>query len=208
LELGFSITTVFAGHGRPLNLKTFLHSFSQHGNAQAVEPGDRSPGISASYRLPKLRNSVLVYADAFSETQPFPLFYPLESALNAGIYLSHVPLVKNLDFRCEGIYTNIPGTNAGNNTYYVNRHYAEGDRNYGQLFTSWIGRGGNGGQASATYWFSGRNQVTMNFRRMTSNQSLLKGGNVDDASTTVHWMLRPNWRFPRPCNMNVGIFLN
>ncbi|MBZ5667570.1 MAG: capsule assembly Wzi family protein, partial [Acidobacteriia bacterium] len=75
------------------------------------------------------------------------------------------------------------------------------------LFTSWIGRGGNGGQASATYWFSGRNQVTMSFRRMTSNQSLLKGGNVDDVSTSVGWMLRRHlevaaslqyerWNFP------------
>ena len=192
LELGFSLTAVIAGHGRPLTLRTFLHSFSQHGNAQPVDPGDRSPTMSASYRLPGLRNSVVVYADAMSETQPFPLFYPLETALNAGIYLPHVPGIKNLDFRCEGIYTNIPGGKAGNNSYYVNAHYAEGDRNYGQLFTSWIGRGGNGGQASTTYWFSGRNQATLTYRRMVSNQSLLKGGNVHDISGSLSWMLRPH----------------
>jgi membrane-associated phospholipid phosphatase len=192
LELGFAITSVFAGHGRPLTLHTFLHTFSQHGNAQPVEPGDRSPAMSASYRLPKLRDKAVLYADAFSETQPFPLFFPLETALNAGIYLPQVPRIKKLDFRCEGIYTNIPGHNAGNNTYYVNAHYAEGDRNYGQLFTSWIGRGGNGGQASTTYWFSGRNQATLTYRRMTVNQSLLKGGNVDDISGGLNWMLRPH----------------
>ena len=207
LELGFSITTVFAGYGRPLTLKTFLHTFSQHGNFQAVDPGDRSPGMSASYRLPGLRNSVLLYADSFSETQPFPLFYPLETALNAGIYLPHVPRVKDLDFRCEGIYTNIPGRNALNNSYFINEHYAEGDRNYGQLYASWIGRGGNGGQASTTYWFSGRDQATVTFRRMTSDQSLLKGGNVNDISGNLIWMLRPHvevaaslqyerWNFP------------
>jgi hypothetical protein len=207
LELGFSITTVFAGHGRPLTLKTFLHTFSQHGNAQAVEPGDRSPGMSVSYRLPKLRNRAVLYADAFSETQPFPPFYPLETALNAGIYLPQVPIIKNLDFRCEGIYTNIPGHNAGNNSYFINEHYADGDRNYGQLFTSWIGRGGNGGQASTTYWFSGHNQASLTYRRMTSNASLLKGGNVDDFSGGLSWMLRPHiavvasvqyerWNFP------------
>jgi membrane-associated phospholipid phosphatase len=192
LELGFSLTAVFAGHGRPLTLHTFLHTFSQHGNAQPVDPGDRSPTMSVSYRLPGLRNSVLVYADAMSETQPFPLFYPLETALNAGIYLPHVPRIKNLDFRCEGIYTNIPGRNAGNNSYFVNAHYAEGDRNYGQLFTSWIGRGGNGGQASTTYWFSGRNQATLTYRRMVSDQSLIKGGNVHDVSGNFTWMLRPH----------------
>jgi membrane-associated phospholipid phosphatase len=207
LELGFSLTAVIAGHGRPATLRTFLHSFSQHGNAQPVDPGDRSPTMSAAYRLPKLRNFAVVYADAMSETQPFPLFYPLEMALNAGIYLPRVPGIENLDFRCEGIYTNIPGHNAGNNSYFVNAHYAEGDRNYGQLFTSWIGRGGNGGQASTTYWFSARDQVTMTYRRLTSNASLLQGGNVDDISGRVAWMIRPHvevsaslqyerWNFP------------
>ena len=189
LELGFSITTVFAGKGRPLTLKTFIHTFSQHGNIQPVEPGDRSPTISASYRLPGLRNIATVYADMFSETQPFPLFYPRESALNAGIYLTHVPRVKNLDFRLEGLYTNIPGKQANPNSYFVNFHYTEGDRNYGQLFTSWIGRGGNGGQTSATYWFSGRNQATFTYRRMVSNSTLLQGGNVNDYSSSVSWMV-------------------
>jgi hypothetical protein len=207
LELSFALTAVFAGHGRPLNLKTFFHTFSQHGNLQPVEPGDRSPTISASYRLPKLRDLVTVYADSMSETQPFPLFSPQESALNAGIYFSHVPGIRNLDFRGEGIYTNIPGTRAGNNSYFVNFHYADGDRNHGQLFTSWIGRGGNGGQASTTYWFSARNQATLTYRRMVSDQSLLKGGNLHDISGNFCWLLRPQvelaasvqyekWNFP------------
>lgn len=207
LELGFSITTVFAGFGRPATLKTFFHSFSQHGNAQPVDPGDRSPGMSASYRLPGLRDAVTLYADSFSETQPFPLFFPLESAVNAGIYLSHLPRLKNLDFRCEGLYTNIPGRNANNNSYFINEHYAEGNRNYGQLYTSWIGRGGNGGQASTTYWFSGHNQVTLAYRRMMADGSLLKGGNTDDISGSLTWMVRPHievagslqyerWNFP------------
>jgi membrane-associated phospholipid phosphatase len=207
LELAFSITTLFAGRGRPLTLKTFLHSFSQHGNLQPVEPGDRSPMISASYRLPGLRNLVTVYADSMSETQPFPLFYPLESALNAGIYFVHVPRLKKLDFRCEGIYTNIPGHNAFNNSYFVNAHYAEGDRNRGQLYTSWIGRGGNGGQMSSTYWFSARDQATVTYRRMVSNSNLLRGGNVNDVTGSWSWMLKnqlqvaasmqyERWNFP------------
>ena len=207
LELGFSLTSVFAGHGRPLTLKTFFHTFSQHGNFQTVDPGDRSPTMSAAYRLPGLRNLVTVYADSMSETQPFPLFYPKEAAVNAGIYFAHVPRVSNLDLRVEGIYTNIPGHQASNNSYFVNFHYADGDRNYGQLFTSWIGRGANGGQASATYWFTGRNQATFMYKKLVSNKSLLQGGNVNDFSTAVAWMVRPQlellgsvqyerWNFP------------
>jgi hypothetical protein len=190
LELGFSITSEFAGHGRPLTLRTFLHTFSQHGDFQPVDPGARRPSMSASYRLPGLRNSVLLYADALSEAQPLPLLYPDQSALNAGIYLSHFPGVKNLDFRCEGIYTNIPG-DPNNNAFYRNDHYPDGYRNYGQIIGSWIGRGGQGGQASTTYWFSGRNQATLTYRRLVTDPSLIKGGNVHDISGTVNWMLRP-----------------
>src|SRR5258708_18509969 len=62
LELGFSITSVFAGHGRPLTLKTFLHTFSQRCNLQPVYPGRPRPTMSASYRLPRHRYSVQVYA--------------------------------------------------------------------------------------------------------------------------------------------------
>jgi membrane-associated phospholipid phosphatase len=189
LELGFSIATEFAGHGRPLNLKTFLHTFSQHGDFQPVDPGARRPVMSASYRLPGLRNVVLLYADALSEAQPMPLLYPRQSALNAGIYLSRLPRIKNMDFRCEGVYSNMPG-NPNNNAFYRNDHYPVGYRNYGQIIGSWIGHGGNGGQASTTYWFSGHNRATLTYRRMVSNQSLLKGGNVHDISGNFSWVLQ------------------
>jgi hypothetical protein len=190
LELGFSLTSVFAGHGRPLTLRTFLHTFSQRGNLQPVDPGGRRPTMSASYRLPGLRNSVQVYADWLAEAQPLPLLYPKESGLSAGIYVSHLPRLKNMDFRCEGIYSNIPG-NSTNNLFYVNFHYPNGYRNYGQIMGSWVGRGGNGGEASTTYWFSGRNKATLSYRRMVTTPSLVGGGNLHDVSGAVTWMVRP-----------------
>src|SRR5579862_1475487 len=190
LELGFSITTVFAGHGRPLTLETFVHTFSQHGNLQPVDPGGRRPTMSALYRLPGLRNSVQVYADWLAEAQPLPLLYPTQSGLSAGMYISHLPHLAHVDLRCEGIYSNIPG-NSTNNLFYVNFHYPNGYRNYGQLMGSWIGRGGNGGEASASYWFSARNKGTITYRRMVTTPSLFGGGNLHDFSGAVGWMLRP-----------------
>lgn len=190
LELGFSITTIFAGYGRPLTLQTFLHTFSQHGNIQPVDPGGRRPTMSAAYRLPGLRDSVQVYADWLAEAQPIPLFYPTQSGLSAGMYVSHLPRITRLDLRLEGIYTDEPG-NAINNLFYVNYHYPNGYRNYGQIIGSWVGRGGNGGQASSTYWFNGRNQATLTYRRMVTNPSLLGGGNVDDVSGSLNWLIRP-----------------
>lgn len=189
LELGFSITTVFAGHGRPLTLETFVHTFSQRGNLQPVDPGGRRPTMTASYKLPGLRNSVLVYADWLAEAQPLALLYPTQSGLSAGMYVSHLPRFRNVDFRCEGIYSNIPG-NSTNNLFYVNFHYPNGYRNYGQIMGSWVGRGGNGGQASATYWFSARNKATLSYRRMVTTPSLFGGGNLHDFSASAAWMPR------------------
>src|SRR5882762_3709383 len=206
LELEFANTAVFAGHGIPLTLHNFLHTFSQRGNIQAEEPGGRRPTMTVSYRLPKLRNSVLLYADALSEAQPLPILYPRESALNAGVYLPHVPWLRHLDFRGEGVYSNMPASSI-NNLFYVNFHYPNGYRNYGQILGSWIGRGGDGGQASTTYWFSGHNQATVSYRRMVSNPSLLKGGNLNDFAGSLTWRPRAHielaasvqyekWNFP------------
>jgi hypothetical protein len=194
LELEFAVTSLFAGYGRPLTLQTFFHTFSQRGNAQPLDPGGRRPTVSASYRLPGLRNSVLLYADSLSEAQPSPLLYPTQSGLNAGIYLSHLPRIKNFDFRLEGIYTNMPGDST-NNLFYVNYHYPNGYRNYGEIIGSWIGRGGNGGQASTTYWFSAHNQATVSYRRMVTDVSLLNGGNVHDLSGSFSWMPLPHVEF-------------
>jgi hypothetical protein len=171
-----------------------------------MEPGKRHTTVTASYRPHKLRNSVVLYADEMTEDEPLALAYPRQSALNAGIYLPHLPRLKNLDFRCEGIYTNLPG-NSRSDIFYVNPHYAGGYRNYGQIIGSWIGRGGNGGQASTTYWFSGRNQATLTCRRTVVDPILLQGGNVHDISGSVNCMLRSHievagslqyerWNFP------------
>jgi hypothetical protein len=83
----------------------------------------------------------------------------------------------------------MPG-NRINNLFYVNFHYPNGYRNYGQLMGSWVGRGGNGGEASATYWFSARNKGTISYRRMISNPSLLGGGNLHDLSASAVWTPR------------------
>ncbi len=198
LELQFAGTTVFAGHGRPLTLETFVHTFSQHGDFQPVDPGARRPTASASYRLPGLRDWLTIYADSMALAQPTPLFYPRQSALNAGIYAARLPRLNKVDLRCEGLYTNIPG-NSTNNAFYRNDHYPTGYRNYGQIIGSWIGRTGSGGQASTTYWFSAHNKVTLNYRRMITGPSLLKGGNVHDASASIGWLL--------PHNLEVSAFV-
>lgn len=206
LEFGLGLTSMIGGLGRPLNLKTFLHSLSSAGNNQAVDPGDRRTEFNFSYRIPGLRNWLTLYAEGFAEDEPLPLLYPRRSAMNPGVYLARIPGLHKLDLRVEGVYTNLPGLrNQG--FFYSNAHYADGYRNYGQVIGSWIGRQGSGGQVSSTYWFSARNKASMSYRRVVADKLFLQGGQSADFSGSITWMVRPgmelsamsqyeSWKFP------------
>jgi hypothetical protein len=91
--------------------------------------------------------------------------------------------------------------------FYANAHYPQGYTNYGQILGSWVGRQGEGGQASSTYWFTPRNKASVNYRKMTSDKSFLQGGNLSDISGSLTWLVRPevevsakaqyeHWKFP------------
>jgi membrane-associated phospholipid phosphatase len=188
-EIGVTITVMWAGEGRPATLATWLHTWSSRGNAQPVDPGKRFNGINFSYRIPGLRNWLLLYADGMANDEPNPIAYARESAWNPGIYLPQFPKLRNMDLRVEGIYTNIPDYN-GVGPYYANAHYADGYRTYGQIIGSWIGRMGDGVQAWATYWFSGENKIQLAYRRQYNDPVFLGGGGLNDVSATVNWLVK------------------
>ena len=189
-EIGVTITVMWAGVGRPANLASWLHTWSTRGNAQAVDPGKRFNGFNFSYRVPRLRNWLVVYADGMANDEPNPIAYPTRSAWNPGIYLPQLPGLHNLDLRVEGIYTNIPNY-PGVGPYYFNEHYADGYRTYGNIIGSWIGRQGDGIQAWSTYWFSGENKIQFAYRRQYNDPVFLGGGGLNDASVSVDWLVRP-----------------
>ena len=219
-EIGVTLTVMFAGQGRPATLATWLHTFSTHGNAQAVDPGKRFNGINFSYRIPGLRNWLVLYADGMANDEPNPIAYPTVSAWNPGLYFPQLPKLPNLDLRVEGIYTNIPGY-PGVGPYYFNERYADGYRTYGQIIGSWVGRQGDAIQAWSTYWFSAQNKIQVAYRRQWNDKVFLEGGGLTDVSTTVDWLLRRDiqvsavaqyerWNFPLVSpvpnkNMTVGL---
>jgi membrane-associated phospholipid phosphatase len=219
-EIGVTLTVMFAGQGRPATLATWLHTFSTRGNAQAVDPGKRFNGINFSYRIPGLRNWLVLYADGMANDEPNPIAYPTVSAWNPGLYFPQLPKLPNLDLRVEGIYTNIPGY-PGVGPYYFNERYADGYRTYGQIIGSWVGRQGDAIQAWSTYWFSAQNKIQVAYRRQWNDKVFLEGGGLTDVSTTVDWLLRRDiqvsavaqyerWNFPLVSpvpnkNMTVGL---
>jgi len=204
-ELGFAHTTIFAGYGRPLNLKTFLHTFSTVGNAQAVDPGKRTTEFNAAYHLPGFR-SVVVYNELYAYDNPIAGRFLAFYAMDPGIYIPTMPGLKQMDLRMEGVYTNLPGEKDAA-YFYANSHYPQGYTNDGQILGSWIGRQGDGGKISSSYWFTGRNKATVSYRKMTSASTFLEGGNLSDIAGNVTWMVRPQievsamgqferWKFP------------
>ena len=188
-EIGVTLTVLWAGEGRPATLATWLHTWSSHGNAQPVDPGKRFTGFNFSYRIPGLRNWLLLYADGMANDEPNPIAYYKQSAWNPGIYLPQLPKMHNLDLRVEGIYTNIPHY-PGVGPYYFNEHYPEGYRTYGDIIGSWIGRMGDGIQAWGTYWFSGEKKIQVSYRRQYNDPIFLGGGGLNDVSATVDWLVK------------------
>jgi capsule assembly protein Wzi len=220
LQFGVTLTTVFAGKTRPLTFGTFLHTFSLSGNGQAVDPGDRRSGFTVRYALPGLRDRVILYNDAMTEDEPSPIVYPQDSAMAPGIYLPRCPGLARLDFRAEGVYTDLPGLHH-TGYFYSNFHYAEGYRNDGQLIGSWIGRQGRGFRLSSTYWHSADRTLTFAYRHERVNADFLEGGVLDDVSARSDIPVGNNlllsasaqferWNFPLLSNLprnNVAVSL-
>ena len=74
-EFGFSRTGIFAGQGVPFTLHTFEKSFFGLGNGTPgtlSDPGDRRSGMDWTYRVPKMRDWVTFYGDAFRRRPDFP----------------------------------------------------------------------------------------------------------------------------------------
>jgi hypothetical protein len=193
LEVGFEISCMWAGYGRPATIGTWLHTFSFVGNRQPLDPGKRFGGFHFSYRLPGLRD-VSIFADAMANDEPTPINYPTRSAMNPGIYIARLPHLHQVDARVEGVYTNIPNYADGVGAVYENGHYADGYRNAGQLMGSWVGRAGIGIVAQSTYWFSGVNKIDFSMRRQTNDRHMIGGGDLTDFSVHSLWQLRGPWQ--------------
>jgi membrane-associated phospholipid phosphatase len=196
-EFGFSRTGLFAGTGVPFTLHTLEKSFFGTGNGlpgTSLDPGDRRSGLDWSYRVPRLRNWLTFYGDAFTDDQISPITYMDRSAISAGLYLSHVPGVPKLDLRVEGTYTDVPaGGNICCGFFYANDRYLNGYTSNGNLLASWIGRDGQGAQAWTNYWFNARNRLQFSYRHQKVSQQFIPGGGtLTDAGVRGDYWVRPS----------------
>ncbi|HET7208392.1 MAG TPA: capsule assembly Wzi family protein [Terriglobales bacterium] len=197
-EFGFYRTTIFGGEVYPFTTHALIASLFDTGNSPAGaadKPGKRTSGLDLSYRLPRLRNWVTLYADGFTYDEFSPIAYPTWSAWHSGMYFPHLPRLPKSDLRVEGVYTDIPkiGGANGPGTWYSNGTWKNGYTNKGNIMGSWVGRGGQGAQAWTNYWFNARSRLQLNFRHQkVSKEFVPGGGSLTDVGIKGDYSLRPN----------------
>jgi len=189
LEIGVTLAAIFGAPGVPvtyLNFARTFHNFSTgpHNN------GDRVTGFQFSYRLPGLRNWLTLYTDASAEDEPNPIVYPRRSAMNPGIYLSHVPKLPKMDFRAEGIYTDLPNLR-GAGVWYTDQRFVNAYTNEGNILGSWVGREGRGVQTWTTYWLTPQRTVRFGYRYAAVSKGFVPdGGSLNDFFVNSEWLLK------------------
>jgi hypothetical protein len=180
LEMGFSFTAMFGGPGYPLTWHNLLRTFYSHTATLANNPAKRLSAFDFSYHVPKLRNWLVLYSDSLviDEYSPVGSNRPV---INPGIYLPQLPKIPKLDLRFEGTTSdlNVPD-HFGPGAVYFDARFHSGYTNNGNIMGSWVGRRGRGEQAWATYWFSPRNMIQLEYRHNDVDKGFLEGGNVKD----------------------------
>jgi hypothetical protein len=195
LEFGISRTTIFSGQSVPFTAQQFFRALFSGSDAPPTSlnyPGDRRSEFDFSYRPPRLRNWVTIYADGLIEDGYSPVIHADQSAWNSGIYISHLPWATKMDLRAEGTYTDVPaGLTPG--SFYSNNRYHSGYTNLGNIIGSWVGRDGQGAQAWTNYWFTPRRSVQVNFRHeKVSKDFLPMGGTLTDVGIQADMLLNPH----------------
>jgi len=195
LELGFSKTTIFAGGSVPITWNGFYRATFSVSGSLGEDPGDRRGGFDFSYRIPGLRNWLVLYSDSLVDDDPSPLAAPRRAAINPGIYLTQIPGLRRLDLRVEAPYTDPPtGRSIGGKFIYWNGAYRDAHQDKGNLLGSWIGREGRGLQVWSTYWISGESTLRLGYRTAhVSSDFVPNGGRLSNFSGRVEIAVRRDW---------------
>ena len=195
LELGFSRTVELGGVGRALTLGHVALSYfsltAPKNETPNTDPGKRTGGFDLTYRVPFVRDWLTFYIDSLADDDPSPLANPRRAGINPGLYLTRFPKLAKLDLRCEGVNTDTPLSSNGGNYIYWDSFYRQLYTNKNNLIGSWIGREGQGLQASSTYWFSPQSTLQFGYRHAKVAKTFIpQGETVNDASLTANWRLR------------------
>ena len=198
LEWGFSRTVVMAGLGRPLTMRSVWNSYvsvtTLASENPANDPGKRTSGFDASYRIPLQRYPFSFYVDALATDNTSPWADWRRAGINTGLYFPKLPGLNKLDLRVEGAYTDVPFPQLPGKFIYFDRFYHDLYTNKGQLIGNPVGRDGKAIQAWSRYWIGARTHVEFGYRHaQVSPKFVPGGGTINDASVRADFWLHRVW---------------
>jgi hypothetical protein len=187
IEFGFSRVVIFAGKDHvPLTFGSFWHSFASFSNVSVAEkqsrndPGFRSSSFDFTWRLPFVENWLTLYTDSIVHDDVSPLAAPRRAAVNPGLYLSHLPKLPHVDLRGEAVVTDPVSNSQSGQFLYYEYEYKDGYTNKGNLFGSWMGREGKGGQVWLTDWLSPKEYIQLGYRNAKVSKTFIPGGTTQN----------------------------
>lgn len=194
-EFAVGRTGLWGGPDFPITLGTTKNSLfaTTNGIGRGNDPGDRRSTFDFSYRIPGLRNWLVLYDDSFTEDEISPIGYPQQSAHNPGLYMPQLPKLPKLDFRFEAAYTDLQDflQPAGGGFFYWNIRYLDGYTNKGNIMgNATVGRQGISFRATSTYWFASDKTIQLGYRSAEASPDFLQGGNLRDVQLHSEWSFK------------------
>src|SRR5260370_3038605 len=169
--------------GEPLNGSNLLHSLIGLSSTRIADkgvPGDNESEMDWTFYVPKVRNYIVLYGDAYAEDDILPVQNPARNPWHPGIYIPRIPGISRVDFHLEGVSTEQPGLIAGLGNHgifnYWNQGYPDGNTSRSNLIGNIVGRDGRAIQSWLTYWISPRNTLQFLYRHNTVAGEFIPGG--------------------------------
>jgi hypothetical protein len=198
LEVGFSRTVVMGGLGRPVTSRSVWNSYTSittlPNENPTNDPGKRTGGFDASYRIPLPRYPLTFYVDSLADDNTSPWADWRRAGINTGVYAPKLPGLNKLDLRMEGAYTDVPFPEQAGKFIYYDGFYHDLYTNKGQLVGNPVGRDGKAYQGWSRYWIGARTYVELGYRHgQVSSKFVPGGGSITDASIRADFWLHQVW---------------
>jgi membrane-associated phospholipid phosphatase len=203
LELGLARRSMIGGKGvnggdNTLTTSNLLHNFfgvqPVVNGVRLSVPGDTESEMDWTFYVPKVRNYIVLYGDAYAEDDILPVERPARNPWHPGIYVTRIPGIPNADFHMEGVSTELAGAVGGNNRglfNYYNVDYHDGNTNGGNLIGNTVGRDGRAIRCWFTYWISRQDTLQFAYQHNTvSPEFIPQGGAWQDYRLRNEMVLR------------------
>lgn len=197
LEFAFGRITQIGGEGgNPLTLRDFARSYLGLTDPRLGKvPGSTESEVDWTFYVPKVRNYLVLYGDAYATDDWVPLQNPARNPWHPGLYITRIPGIPKLDFHIEGVSTEQQGGFGCNCNFgqfnYWDFIYREGATNDGFLLGNSVGRDGRQIQGWLTYWFSPQNTLQFIYSHNTvASDFIPQGGAWQDYAVRNEFHLR------------------